>query len=356
MKNIGQYNQDLSVPRKKDIDSLEVKVKTNEDNIAMAESDIEGLNTDVSTLKVDVSNVKTALNSKQDTVVGAASTIVENNLTAGKVLVSNASGKVSAASVGIDDINPDGKYLKLSGGMVNGPVYLFGGTGALNVKNGSVTLNEGYSIGYGDGNYNFTQISGNFLISKGDSGQGVYIASGTDGTNGTLSTYVNNDNQNASTHMTIVSNGVIRLEAIERASGSFMVNNVRITGVANGTANNDAVNLGQLNAVKNSIPDTSNFAPATAGLKVLSDTGGTFQYLGSVTTKLYYYSFTSQYSLPSNAVLLDIAIPYSSTIGIFKVMCSYIQSWSPARIWFMSMNYVTDFTHDGSTKIYYMLA
>ena len=248
MKNIGQYNQDLSVPRKKDIDSLEARVKTNEDNIAMAESDIEGLNTDVSTLKTDVSNVKTALNSKQDTIVGAASTIVEDNLTAGKVLVSDASGKVSAASVGINDINPDGKYLKLSGGMVTGPVYLFGGVvGSLTVKNGRVTLNEGYSIGYGDGNYNFTQISGNFLISKGDSGQGVYIASGTDGTNGTLSTYVNNDNQNASTHMVIASNGVIRLSAEDSSSGSLMVNDVRVTGIADGTASSDAVNLGQLN-------------------------------------------------------------------------------------------------------------
>lgn len=99
MKNIGQYNEDLSVPRKKDIDSLETRVKTNEDNIAMAESDIEGLNTGVSTLKTDVSNVKTALSSKQDTIVGAASTIVEDNLSASKVLVSDASGKVSVSDV-----------------------------------------------------------------------------------------------------------------------------------------------------------------------------------------------------------------------------------------------------------------
>ena len=247
MKNIGQYNQDLSVPRKKDIDSLETRVKTNEDNIAMAESDIEGLSTDVGTLKTDVSNVKTALTSKQDTITGAASTIVENNLTAGKVLVSNASGKVSAADVGIDDINPDRKYLKLSGGYVTGPVGLWGGvTGPLTIKNGAVTLNKGYSIGYGDGNYNFNQIAGNFSISKGGSSQGVYIASRADGTNGTLSMYVNNDNQNASTHMSIASNGVIRLEATERASGSLMVNNVRVTGMADGTANNDAVNLSQL--------------------------------------------------------------------------------------------------------------
>lgn len=250
MKNIGQYNQDLSVPRKKDIDSLEARVKTNEDNIAMAESDIEGLNTDVSTLKVDVSNVKTALNSKQDTVVGAASTIVENNLTAGKVLVSDASGKVDVANVGINDINPDGKYLKLSGGMVTGSVYLYGGVaGPLTVKSGNVTLDKGYSIGYGDGNYNFNQIAGEFQLMKGNSSnQGVYIASSTNDTNRSLKMYVNNDNQNASTSMNIASNGIVRLIAEDSSGGSYMVNNVRVTGVADGTANSDAVNLMQLNS------------------------------------------------------------------------------------------------------------
>ena len=250
MKNIGQYNQDLSIPRKIDIDSLETRVKTNEDNIAMAESDIEGLTTDVGALKTDVNGVKTALSSKQDTVVGAASTIVENNLIAGKVLVSNASGKVDVASVGINDINPDGKYLKLSGGMVTGPVYLYGGVaGPLTVKSGNVTLGEGYSIGYGDGNYNFNQINGNFQLTKdGSTQKGVYIASSTDGTDGSLTINVNNNSQNATTHMSIASNGIVSLSAEDSSNGSYMVNNVRVTGVADGTANSDAVNLGQLNS------------------------------------------------------------------------------------------------------------
>ena len=98
-KNLGRYDNDLSVPRKKDIDSLESRVKTNEDNIAMAESDIEGLQGDIGTLQTDVGAVKTALESKQDTVVGGASTIVENNLTANRALISNASGKVAVSDV-----------------------------------------------------------------------------------------------------------------------------------------------------------------------------------------------------------------------------------------------------------------
>ena len=98
-KNLGLYNNDLSVPRKKDLDDLDIRIKSNEDNIAMAQSDIEGLSGDVGTLQTDVGQVKTALGSKQDTVVGGASTIVEDNLTAEKALVSNVSGKVTTSEV-----------------------------------------------------------------------------------------------------------------------------------------------------------------------------------------------------------------------------------------------------------------
>ena len=748
MKNIGQYNQDLSVPRKKDIDSLEARVKTNEDNIAMAESDIEGLDTDVGTLKTDVSNVKTALSSKQDTIVGAASTIVEDNLAAGKVLVSDASGKVGVSDVtstelsyldGVmsdiqtqlnkkiekvhdNDISWGGKNLSdevspidaamvsviggnkfalckpqgitieytndagttwknydttdeikinvISGisktrlyygkktessqivtaddmlritvnaftcgvytslrkiliefateGSINDSVkiesatigdqeaftvvgtYAVRGNSGWNSipysKNfGAYTLNQTSNVGVlrftfstetakgnpsvqnlilngitnyvnpnklsatghlysydyqqnaifpakltatsfeGDGSaltnisYPVTSVNtktGAVVLTKSDIGLSnvdnvkqysasnpppypVTSVNGQTGavtlgasdigalplTGGTLTgplvlgnedaqikigeagvifnpsqeeqqivisdshyatqyitlsssqTKIVGGTQFTNTNMTLapdgitiqkiesgvpstatlsgISDGVNANDAVnvnqlnasigncvnkttatsQTLAGSLEAKNsvksvssttknsiellssdvvpaitgtdgqkefyisfipqysrmeiaaegedMILSGIKAGTSDNDAVNYSQLQEVKNSIPDTSNFAPATAGLKVLSDTGGTFQYLGSVTTKLYYYSFTSQYSLPNNAVLLDISLPYSSTIGIFKVMCSYIQSWSPAKIWFMSMNYVTDFTHDSSTKIYYMLA
>lgn len=98
-QNLGLYNNDLSVPRKKDIDALTLRVDTNEDNIAMAESDIEGLQTDVGALKTDVGQVKTALNSKQDAITGGASTITDDNLTVNRALVSNGSGKVAVSAV-----------------------------------------------------------------------------------------------------------------------------------------------------------------------------------------------------------------------------------------------------------------
>ena len=80
-------------------DALKTQINTNKDNIAMAEGDIDGLQTDVGTLKTNVSSLQTALTSKQDIIVGAASTITDNNLVADRALVSNSSGKVAVSNV-----------------------------------------------------------------------------------------------------------------------------------------------------------------------------------------------------------------------------------------------------------------
>ena len=80
-------------------DALKTQINTNKDNIAMAEGDIDGLQTDVSTLKTNVTSLQTALTSKQDVIVGAASTITEDNLATDRALVSNSSGKVVVSNV-----------------------------------------------------------------------------------------------------------------------------------------------------------------------------------------------------------------------------------------------------------------
>ena len=80
-------------------DALKTQINTNKDNIAMAEGDIDGLQTDVGTLKTDVTSLQTALTSKQDVIVGAASTITEDNLVTDRALVSNSSGKVAVSNV-----------------------------------------------------------------------------------------------------------------------------------------------------------------------------------------------------------------------------------------------------------------
>ncbi len=80
-------------------DALKTQINTNKDNIAMAEGDIDGLQTDVGTLKTNVTSLQTALTSKQDVIVGAASTITENNLATDRALVSNSSGKVAVSNI-----------------------------------------------------------------------------------------------------------------------------------------------------------------------------------------------------------------------------------------------------------------
>jgi hypothetical protein len=99
MKYVGTYSDPKDIVTKDKLEAVTSRVSTNEDNIAMAESDIDGLQTDVGTLKTNVGNIQTALTSKQDTVVGGASTITEDNLTASRALVSNSSGKVAVSDI-----------------------------------------------------------------------------------------------------------------------------------------------------------------------------------------------------------------------------------------------------------------
>ena len=98
-KNLGLYNESLSVPRKQDVDAVASRVNANEDNIAMLDSDIAAAQGDITTLKGNVTTLTTALQSKQDKIVGGASTITDDNLVANRALVSNGSGKVAVSAV-----------------------------------------------------------------------------------------------------------------------------------------------------------------------------------------------------------------------------------------------------------------
>ena len=80
-------------------DVAKQQININEDNIAMLDSDMEAAQGDITTLKGNVTTLTTALQSKQDKIVGGASTITDNNLTANRALVSNGSGKVAVSTV-----------------------------------------------------------------------------------------------------------------------------------------------------------------------------------------------------------------------------------------------------------------
>lgn len=121
-------------------DVLKTQINTNEDNIAMLDGDVEGLQTDVGTLKTNVTSLQTALTSKQDVIVGAASTITEDNLAIDRALISNSSGKVAVSNVtstelGYLDGVTSNVQIQLNKKLETAPVT------SVNSKTGAVQLN-----------------------------------------------------------------------------------------------------------------------------------------------------------------------------------------------------------------------
>lgn len=80
-------------------DAAKQQINTNKDNIVMLDSDMEAAQGDITTLKGNVTTLTAALQSKQDKIVGGASTITDDNLVANRALVSNGSGKVAVSAV-----------------------------------------------------------------------------------------------------------------------------------------------------------------------------------------------------------------------------------------------------------------
>lgn len=80
-------------------DAAKQQINTNEDNIAMLDSDMESAQQDITALKGNVTTLTNALGSKQDKIVGGASTITDDNLTANRALVSDGNGKVAVSNV-----------------------------------------------------------------------------------------------------------------------------------------------------------------------------------------------------------------------------------------------------------------
>lgn len=93
------------------VDALGTRVSTNEDNIAMAESDIDSLQTDVTTLKTDNTANQAAIKTLQDTYVPNTRKINNKSLDNDIALTASDVGAISQTSA-------DNRYLKLTGGTI----------------------------------------------------------------------------------------------------------------------------------------------------------------------------------------------------------------------------------------------
>ena len=177
MKNLSLYNNDLSVPRKSDVDAKQDKVLVDgilqgdgQGAISAADTTevelVELTKTDVGLGNVDNTSdankpistaTQTALNGKQATITGGASTITSSNLTANRALISNASGKVAVSAVTSTELGYlDGvtsniqkqlnKKLSSAGGTMIGDLTVDGNLTA----SGSIGINAGGLLGSGD--------------------------------------------------------------------------------------------------------------------------------------------------------------------------------------------------------------
>lgn len=82
-----------------DVDALTTRVATAESDIDANSARISVHDTDIANITQSITTINTALNNKQDTITGAASTVVSNNLTANRTLVSDSDGKISSSSI-----------------------------------------------------------------------------------------------------------------------------------------------------------------------------------------------------------------------------------------------------------------
>lgn len=119
MKYIGTYNNDADIATKAKVDAKQDKVLANGilqgdgagtisaaeiqevELVTLTKADVGLGNVDnTSDLNKPISTAtQTALNGKQATITGGASTITSSNLTVNRALVSNASGKVAVSAV-----------------------------------------------------------------------------------------------------------------------------------------------------------------------------------------------------------------------------------------------------------------
>lgn len=159
MKNLSLYNNDLAVPRKSDVDAKQDKVLVDgilqgdgQGAISAAETTevelVELTKVDVGLGNVDNTSdvnkpistaTQTALNGKQSTITGGASTITSSDLTANRALVSDENGKVAVSTVTGTELGYLGGVTsniqtQLNGKLSSAPVT------SVNSKTGAVSL------------------------------------------------------------------------------------------------------------------------------------------------------------------------------------------------------------------------
>ena len=123
------------------LSALTTKVNTNEDNIAMAETDIESLQGDVGTLKTDMTTVKGAVTTLQDTYVPNTRKINGKALSADITLTSTDLGMGDTSNIiyGEDAVNVEATTPINADTLENHPASYFATASSVTDLTSSVT-------------------------------------------------------------------------------------------------------------------------------------------------------------------------------------------------------------------------
>lgn len=87
-----------------DVTALTTRVSTAEGNITSQGSLIQTNSDNITNLTTSVGTINTTLLNKQDTITGGASTVTTNNLSSDRALVSDSNGKITNSSVSATEI------------------------------------------------------------------------------------------------------------------------------------------------------------------------------------------------------------------------------------------------------------
>ena len=199
MKYIGTYSNDADIATKANVDAKQDKVLVD----GILKGDGQGVISAAETQEVELVTItkadvglghvdntsdankpistatQTALNGKQATITGGASTITTSNLTANRALVSNANGKVAVSAVTATELGYlDGVtsniQTQLNGKLSTAPVTSVNGkTGAVSLTASDVGAMPSITVSASDNGKFLRVVNGAWAAATVESANGV---------------------------------------------------------------------------------------------------------------------------------------------------------------------------------------
>lgn len=175
IKSIFQSNGAISTVLSNNLTASRVLISDTNGKIAVSAV----TSTELEYLDGVTSAVQTQLNKKQSTVVGGASTIVSNNLTASRALVSNTDGKVGVSEITATELNYlDGVSSNIQT-QLNGKSAMSHNHSGLNIEPTAIELKPGSIADHGGYiDFHYQNDSGDYTSRIVETSKGLVMLNG----------------------------------------------------------------------------------------------------------------------------------------------------------------------------------